>query len=497
MGDERLGNYRLLRLLASGGMGEVFFARHEGPAGFAKPAVVKRILPHLAAEKTFVKMFLNEARLAALLQHTNVVQIFELGEVAGTYFIAMEYVHGRTLRAVHRKLRDSGRQFPPAELARIVSQALAGLHYAHSLKNEAGEPLQIIHRDMSPDNIIVGFDGAVKVLDFGIAKAVSAASITDAGTVKGKSPYMSPEHLRNEALDARSDLWAVGVLLFEMLAGERPFSSPSLMVLVEQVLAQPAPDLRQLAPQAPDRLCSIVYRALEKDRDRRYASAEDFASALEHFAATNGARLTNADTRDFMRSVYDAEADQNPGLLTPTSLADSVLATGPWSSITEAATRLDRPGLARRWPLVLAGALAVFLFAAGVGAVVGTPGASEAAVEVPDAGGVAVAVTPPPAEKAAPVPEVAEPAPPPPVIEAAPRPRAVEGHGKLDLRVIPWAEVFEGKRKLGITPMGLVELSAGAHALTLRNEELNISRNVVARVRANATTTLRVDLREP
>ncbi len=493
MSDDRLGKYRLLRLLASGGMGEVFFARHEGPAGFAKPAVVKRILPHLAAERTFVQMFLNEARLAALLQHTNVVQIFELGEVAGTYFIAMEYVHGRTLRAVHRKLRDSGRPFPPAQLARIVSQALAGLHYAHTLKNEAGEPLQIIHRDMSPDNIIVGFDGSVKVLDFGIAKAVSAASITDAGTVKGKSPYMSPEHLRNEALDGRSDLWAVGVLLFEMLADERPFSSPSLMVLVDRVLTQPTPDLRQLAPQVPDALGSIVYRALEKDRERRYANAEDFASALEHFAATNGARLTNADTRDFMRSVYDAEADQNPALLTPTALDE----VSPSSAVTDSATLMDRPGRARRWPLVLAGASAVCLFAAGVGAVLADPVLPEALAQAPDAGPAAIAVAPPPTEKAPGREVVAEPAPLPAIVEATPRPHPVEGHGKLDLRVLPWAEVFEGKRKLGVTPMGLVDLSAGAHALILRNADLNISRNVVAHVRANATTTLRVDLREP
>src|SRR5581483_4841164 len=171
-------------------MGEVFFARQEGPAGFQKPAVVKRVLANLAQDQKFTEMFLNEARLAALLQHANVVQIFELGESDGRYFIAMEYVHGRNLRTVRRKLRELEREFPPAQLARIVSQALLGLHYAHTRTDENGAPLGIIHRDMSPENVMVGFDGAVKVLDFGIAKAANAASfITQAGGMKGKFAY--------------------------------------------------------------------------------------------------------------------------------------------------------------------------------------------------------------------------------------------------------------------------------------------------------------------
>src|SRR3954464_3154167 len=164
-------------------------------------------------------MFLNEARLAALLQHPNCVQIFELGEDQGTWFIAMEFIHGRTLRAVKQQLKKRERVFPPGQLARIAAQALNGLQYAHTMQGEGGEPCGIVHRDMSPDNVMVGFNGTVKVLDFGIAKASNAATTTRTGTVKGKFAYMSPEQLLVQPVDGRSDLWAIGVLLYELVAG--------------------------------------------------------------------------------------------------------------------------------------------------------------------------------------------------------------------------------------------------------------------------------------
>ena len=195
----QLGKYRLYHHLASGGMGEVFLARHEGPAGFAKNVVVKRILGGIASDETFVTMFLNEARLAAMIEHPNVVQIFDLGLEGDTYFIAMEYIHGRSLRQVRRRLAELKRAFPSVLAARICSQVLQGLHYAHTLSDEHGQPLQIVHRDVSPDNVLIGFNGVTKVVDFGIAKAAVNVSTTRAGAVKGKFAYMAPEQITGKA----------------------------------------------------------------------------------------------------------------------------------------------------------------------------------------------------------------------------------------------------------------------------------------------------------
>jgi serine/threonine-protein kinase len=494
--DERLGKYRLLRLLASGGMGEVFFARQEGPAGFAKPAVVKRVLEHLAREASFTQMFLNEARLAALLQHQNVVQIFELGEDNGRYFIAMEYVHGRNLRTVRRKLREASREFPAAQLARIASQALAGLHYAHCLKADNGEPMNIIHRDMSPDNVMVGFDGAVKVLDFGIAKATSGVPpLTRAGMVKGKFAYMSPEHLRAETLDARSDLWAMGVLLYELLAGDRPFTAPGETALVRAVLTEDPKPLHEVAPHVPKELSSIVHTALIKKREDRYQSADEMAADLEKFAAANAVRLSNSDTKTFMRELYGAEADENPGLLTPN--AERFVHTQS-SGPTEVSGLHSSVRRSRPWVLYIGGGTAFGVFVAGVLSVLTAPDLPPAPAPAPPS---RVEAPRPPAPAAAPA-EVPKEEAPDSKDEAAgadaPRPStpAREARGKIDLRVLPWAEVFEGRRSLGVTPMAPLDLASGAHTLILRNHDLNVSREVVVKVPRNATTTLRVDLRE-
>jgi serine/threonine-protein kinase len=500
--DDRLGKYRLLRLLAAGGMGEVFFARQEGPAGFAKPAVVKRVLEHLAREGTFTQMFLNEARLAALLQHQNVVQIFELGEDKGRYFIAMEYVHGRNLRTIRRKLRESGREFPPAQLARIVSQALAGLHYAHGLKSDSGQPMNIIHRDMSPDNVMVGFDGAVKVLDFGIAKASSGApEVTRAGMVKGKFAYMSPEHLRAETLDARSDVWAVGVSLYELLASDRPFNAPGESALVKQVLTEAPKPLHEVAPSVPKELSSIVHTALIKKREDRYQSAEEMASDLERFAAANGVRLTNSDTKTFMRELYGAEADENPGLLTPNAEPFVHTPVSQASGPTELSDLHSGVRRSRPWLLYIGGGTAVGVFVAGVMSVITAPDAPASELR-PPAPRAAVAPPRPPVDP--------KPDEPDKVDAVDPKPEAGQGagnavrtsaasrdaRGKIDLRVLPWAEVFEGRRSLGVTPMAPLELASGPHTLTLRNGDLKVTREVVVKVPRNATTTVRVDLRE-
>jgi serine/threonine protein kinase len=491
----QVGKYRLLRVLAAGGMGEVFLARQEGPAGFQKPAVVKRILSHLAREPSFVEMFLNEARLAALLAHPNVVQIFELGEADGTYFIAMEFIHGRTLRAVMQKLRAKNRLFPPAHLARICGQALMGLHYAHTLRGESGESLHIVHRDMSPDNIMVGFNGTVKVLDFGIAKVATSMPTTQTGTVKGKFAYMSPEQVTAQAVDGRADQWSVGVILYELLAGARPFVAPVDAALVNLILNTDAAPLRERNPQVPAALAEVVERALRKNPQDRFASAEEMALALERVAAQENVALTNGETQGFMRELFGDEALENPAVLTP---------TGPLpllpSEDVSLATKTSTPSKApRRGGAVLAlTGLAFALIGAAVGFMLLKPEPKPLPVReapkpvaVVDAGAHAAVVD----AGAEPV-KVVEPAP---VVDAG-APAAVKpvprGSGKLDLRVNPWAEVFEGKKSLGITPMPPLELSAGVHQLTLKNSELKVSRSITVKVPKGGTVVQRIDLLE-
>jgi serine/threonine protein kinase len=222
---ERLGRYTLDSKLAVGGMAEVFLATQSGPRGFEKVCVVKRMLPHLADEENFVRMFLDEARLAAQLNHPGIAQIFDFGEVNGSYFLAMEYVPGDSLRKI---VKDHGRRgafIPPAYCARMVADAAAALHYAHNAVGTNGQPLKVIHRDVSPQNILLGSTGVVKLIDFGVAKARSATQKTAEGLVKGKFAYMSPEQIRGQPLDQRSDIFSLGLVLYELLATRRRSSA--------------------------------------------------------------------------------------------------------------------------------------------------------------------------------------------------------------------------------------------------------------------------------
>ncbi len=486
MSETHLGKYRILQLLAVGGMGEVFLARHEGPAGFAKTAVVKRILAHLAREPGFVEMFLDEARLAAVLSHPNVVQIFELGEDEGAWFIAMEFLHGRSVRALQKAAAKKGEDVRPAQAARILAQALTGLHYAHTAVGAKGETLNIVHRDMSPDNVMVGFNGVVKVLDFGIAKAATAITTTRTGTVKGKYGYMAPEQLLAEKVDGRTDVYSVGVMLYELLSGSRPFSAPTEAALVNLILNSPVPPLEEMAPDVPAELCATVMKALSKDRAARWATAEEFATALEGFVHRSGEPAGNAATAAYMKEVFGAAALENPSVLTPS--ATHVLPSIDVSMKTEAqravVVALPPPPRSRTWLFVLA-AVATLATVGLLGVALGSGLTPPPPAEVPK-----------PIARVEPLPvEPPEPRPFPPPVEPVPPPKKLAaGKGLLDLRVNPWGEIFEGEKSLGITPMKPIELSAGVHRLVVKNIELKVSRQVTAKVPRNGSVTIRVDL---
>ncbi len=535
MSETHLGKYRLLRLLATGGMGEVFLARQEGPAGFAKPAVVKRVLAHLAREPGFVEMFLDEARLAALLTHPNVIQIFELGEDQGTYFIAMEYLHGKSLRAIRQQAAAQKVPVQPGFVAAVMSQALLGLHYAHHATSESGESLNLVHRDVSPDNVMVGFNGLVKVLDFGIAKATTVITTTRTGTVKGKFAYMAPEQLLAEPLDGRADVYAVGVVMYELLANVRPFVAPTEAALVNLVLNSPTPQLTEKAPEVPAELAAIVMKALAKDRTQRWSTAEELSRALDQWVRATDDRWTQPSTiSTYLGALFGPGSADSPPLVTPTGAKlvpprsspprhlapmPPLASDGISHEVDLAPTRtgtplsnlskLERPprSLKQYWwlglviGLPLAALAAVFALRApepqpGGGEThhPGVAAADAGAAPEADAGGALAAL---PARDAGH--ELALAQEPDAGAEGHPDAGtktvlAAHGKGKVDFRITPWGEVFEGPKSLGITPLPAVELSAGAHTFTIKNPDLKASRTVRVTVVPGKTQVLRLDL---
>jgi tRNA A-37 threonylcarbamoyl transferase component Bud32 len=310
-----IGKYKLVRLIASGGMAEVYLARQAGAAGFEKLVCLKRILPHLARDRQFVDMFLNEARLAARLDHPNIVSIYDLGEANGNYFIAMEFIDGPSLRAVAKRAHERGERLPIAEIVKIVSMAAGGLHYAHDLTDGEGRPQNLVHRDISPDNILVHRNGAAKVVDFGIAKAANSSGATRTGTLKGKVAYMPPEQLRGDPLDRRADVFALGVVLYELLAGQRPWEGDSEVSLIGRIMAEEPRPISTLRPDAPAGLVAVLDRALAKDRDARYASCHDLQADLEALLVTLGQTITAARISDFAKAYTDpvAAPDETTG----------------------------------------------------------------------------------------------------------------------------------------------------------------------------------------
>lgn len=281
---EHLGKYRLVRRLATGGMAEVFLAKAAGPMGFEKELVVKRILPHLAEDPQFVEMFLAEAKLAARLNHGNVVQIFDFGEQEDSYFIAMEYVEGLNLKVLLKRTLQKGKLLPYPLIARIISMACEGLAYAHELvDSQTGQPMKFIHRDISTDNILVSLTGSVKVVDFGIAKAANMGGQTQSGIIKGKLPYMPPEYLLGTPIDLRADIYALGVVLYELITGRRPFTAEADILLAQLIIHGLPQNVRALRADVPNRLVRVLERALHKDRDQRYASCRQLQADLERF----------------------------------------------------------------------------------------------------------------------------------------------------------------------------------------------------------------------
>jgi serine/threonine protein kinase len=288
-------------------MAEIFLARAQAIHGFEKQVVLKRILPQHASSDDFIRMFLAEARLAATLHHPNIVQVYDIGEEGGTYFFTMEYIQGQDLRRLVRAARRKQTPIPLAHILHIIMGMAGGLHHAHEKVGTDGRPLGIVHRDVSPSNVLVTYEGDVKVVDFGIAKAAAAQVSTIAGTLKGKIPYMSPEQCRGEAVDRRSDIFSIGTLLWELTTGKRLFAGDNEFAILNRVAKADVPPPSSVRPEYPPELEAIVMRALSVDAENRYPTAIDLQIDLEDFAREARLPVSSARMGRFMRGLFDDE----------------------------------------------------------------------------------------------------------------------------------------------------------------------------------------------
>jgi serine/threonine-protein kinase len=306
----RFGKYALIRHLATGGMAEIYLALHRSIQGFEKLVVIKRILPQFCQDEEFIQMFLAEARIAATLNHPNIIQIFDVGSVGRDYFIAMEYVHGEDLRSIVGQMRKKAHKTFPAELALAITRGLLkGLAYAHDHKGLDGEPLDIIHRDISPQNTIVTFQGEVKIVDFGIASAqlkeLGDGGEGGRGALRGKFPYMSPEQCRGRQMDRRSDLFSVAIMLFELTTGRRLFKGKNEIETIRKIVELPYPTPSEFRRDYPPDLEAIVMKGLARDPQDRYSDAREMLEDIEEYIRNHQMKVSALDTSRFMEDLFE------------------------------------------------------------------------------------------------------------------------------------------------------------------------------------------------
>lgn len=299
-----LGRYRVVDEIGIGGMASVHLARMDGPGGFQKWVAIKRIHAHLIEDESFVQMFLDEARVAARISHPNVASVIELGKHQDSYWIAMEYLHGEPLREVMRRTEELGAPMPPEIACRIIADAAEGLHAAHELSGKDGEKMDLVHRDVTPHNLFVTYDGSTKVVDFGIAKFLNRMSNTRHGTLKGKIAYMSPEQVYGEQIDRRTDLFALGVVLWELTTGKRLFRMESDLDTLAKVQECNVPKPSTIVRGYPLDLEKIVLKALAKKRDDRFRTARELARALQGLLMRRGLFVERDEVASYMRSIF-------------------------------------------------------------------------------------------------------------------------------------------------------------------------------------------------
>jgi eukaryotic-like serine/threonine-protein kinase len=497
---QTLGKYTLVRKLATGGMAEVFLARSDGPMGFQKKLVVKRILPHFGEDQNFINMFLSEARLAAELNHPNVVQIFDFGQADGQYYIAMEFIDGPNLRSLNKAARETVGAISLPLCARIIALAAEGLGYAHDLKDQSGTPMNLVHRDISPDNVLVSRTGGVKVVDFGIAKASTQPHLTKSGVIKGKLAYMPPEQLAREPLDRRADVFALGVVLYELACGAMPFDATSEVSIIQAIMGNdPLVRASVKRPDLPKALDAIISKCLEKNVQLRYPSCRELQHDLEKFIASTGEVVSVADVGKLVEHLFPQDHEATlQNVMPPGSLpvdktfpsqgsqertAPPVPTQNGTSSGMSATSLRPVTDVAPRSKAPLVAGVVLALAAIGIGAWMATkkdPTVVPPPVVVPpiqplaaividageptvvDAGQIEVAVAlDAGADEAidAGALAVAEP-------DAGASKPAAPKMGRLDFRIRPAGIVFIDGKRIGETPLGReIPVPVGAHQI--------------------------------
>ncbi|MFN0063504.1 MAG: serine/threonine protein kinase [Myxococcaceae bacterium] len=503
-----IDKYVVRRKLAEGGMAEIYLASARGPEGFDKAVVIKRILPKLAHDEAFVRMFVGEARVASRLSHANVVQIFDFAKHEDTYYIAMEYVRGQSLWAARRRARERMLPMSPLLVAHLGAEVARGLGYAHRL-TDRGQPVRLVHRDVTPHNVLLGYEGEVKLADFGIAKA--GDQLTQAGTLKGKFAYMSPEQARGESLDARSDIFSLGIVLWELLTGGRLFEADSdvgvLRAVQDSAIASPG----RLNASVPATLDAIIMKALERRVDDRWSSAQELERALAQFVLEQVHTPEDTDVGAYLRKLFPTEAvtdepRQDPSVSgaflvsapavalateRPSVDADAFAPTAAFVGRTTVVTGAPERQLKTRSPSRKLWVVVGLLGALGVTGVwryrhllpFGEPASNLRAHAVRNVGIPPSAIAEPVAAAAqidmptAAVPSkggnaLTEP--------SAPSPEPTPELGILTVRAKPWAQLYiDGRRRADVQGSKTLRLPAGPHTIRLAHPRLNKQVRVV------------------
>ncbi|MBW1808345.1 MAG: serine/threonine protein kinase [Deltaproteobacteria bacterium] len=515
-----LGRYQLIELLATGGMAHIYRARLASSQGTEKELVIKQVLPHLVQNRDFIDMFIDEARITMPLNHGNIVQVFEFGQEGQDYFLAMEYVRGRNLETVLERIKQRGTHVPIEVALFIASEVAKGLDYAHRFRDPHDRPAGIIHRDVSPQNILVGFQGEVKLTDFGIAKARSRIRSTAQGIIRGKACYLSPEQAECKDLDGRSDQFSLGAVLYEALTSVRPFEGDSEVATLQNV--------RQAAPQAPSRLRSdipsemdgAVLKALNREPERRFESCAVFGSILQRGLQNLDQQFTSATLADWMRQYFSDDitreitarttkermlqrlAQENGPALNTNATTGEILQMGTVSIQGET----KAPSRSRKWIFAVV-ALVVFTIGVGLWAwwpqiskILGDGNSSDAGLidRVDASAATPDALAGPPTSDGG-----IQPADFGPAEAATDNPadkirKPPARYGYLNINSRPWAHVWiDGKRQSKETPIFRVRLRAGKHRLRFFNPELKIEKIRNVWVKPGRTKTITVELTAP
>jgi len=454
---ERIGRYELRFELASGSMGSVYLARLDRTAGFERPVALKRIHPHLAEETDCIEMFLNEAEIASRIVHPNVCSVFDFGQADGEYYIAMEYLVAEPLARVYTRVAKvpEQRRSPllPLRMARIIADACEGLHAAHELKDTNGDPLHVVHRDVAPKNLLVTYNGAVQLLDFGLASARQRVHGTSLGDVKGTIAYMAPEQLKAGTIDRRIDTWALGVALWEALAVKRLFrrdtTADTMFALLYEEIAPPS----KFRPQVPNELDEIALKALARDPNERWQTARAMGRALREFLGKQDELIGPAELSDWMAELFPQGEARKNQLMELARMPHAPVLSIPSVDEFDAAQAAT---LAETIPIPRKSERSRSAMIVAVAALMAIGGAIAVALGAGDAGEY---VEPAPAA-------VAEASPEKAALPEGPIPAAKPGTVNLVTRG-GWAEVFKDGKSLGSTPRRLT-LPAGRHKLVLK-----------------------------